>query len=101
MNNLPKNNYWKGQEWWETSRNLDPQQAMAEELNELLEDARWWRKEIFATNRKRGWGYEYIEGKGYTKQEDIDNFWKKWSDGCHFWHPQKNRWYSEKWWTKK
>lgn len=86
-------NYQKGQEWWEISRNPDPQQAIAEEMNEILEENRWWKKFYWEVGGKSGL-YKHDSNK------DIKNFWKKWSNGCHFWHPKNQRWYSEKWWTE-
>ena len=85
----------KGQEWWEISRNPDPKKAFWEEMNEVLEKARWFRKSFWNTPNARA------NSNWWTSQEDIDKFWKKWRDGGHFWHPEKKRWYLEKWKTKK
>ena len=87
--------YKKGQKWWEISRNPDPKKAFWEEMNEMLEEARWWRKNFWNFP-----GWYPTENKGYTSQEDINNFWKKWSEGGHFWHSKNKRWYSEKWWKE-
>ena len=89
-------NYQKGQEWWEISRNPNPEQARSEEMEEILAETRWWKKLSWESYLENGYQHE----SRHDSSEDITNFWKKWSEGGHFWYPENQRWYSKKWWME-